>query len=74
MKNKKKKKVTIITITSLFTKVPIHDTIKYILEEIYTCNKLPHVCSKLIFKRLLLKLATDSTYTFQSQVYKQTDG
>ena len=32
---------------SLFTNVPIHDTIKYILEEIYTHNKLPHICSKL---------------------------
>ena len=61
-------------VESLFTNVPIHDTIKYILEEIYTHNKLPHICSKLIFKRLLLKLATESTYTFQSQFYKQTDG
>ena len=32
---------------SLFTNVPIHDTIKYILEEIYTHNKLPYICSKL---------------------------
>ena len=28
----------------------------------------------MIFKRLLLKLATESTYIFQSQFYKQTDG
>ena len=61
-------------VESLFTNVPIHDTRKYILEEIYTHNKLPHICSKLIFKRLLLKLATESTYIFQSQFYKQTDG
>ena len=44
-------------VESLFTNVPIDDTIKYILEEIYTHNKLPHICSKLIFKRLLLKFA-----------------
>ena len=55
----------------LFTNIPTHDTIKYVLEEIYTHNKLPHICSKLIFKRLLLKLETQSTYIFQSQFYKQ---
>ena len=42
-------------VESLFTNVLIHDTIKYILEEIYTHNKLPSICSKLIFKILLLK-------------------
>ena len=51
-------------VESLFTNVLIHDTIKYILEEIYMHNKLPPICSKLIFKILLLKLVTESTYTF----------
>ena len=53
----KNEKYVSYDVESLFTNVPIHDTIKYILEEIYTHNKLPHICSKLIFKRLLLKLA-----------------
>ena len=44
-------------VESLFTSIPNHDTIKYSLEEIYTHNKLPNICSKLIFKRLLLKRA-----------------
>ena len=44
-----------------------------LLEEIYNYNKLPHICSKLIFKRLVL-LLTKNTYIFQSQSYKQTDG
>ena len=66
--------ICIYDLESLFTNIPIHHTLKYILEEIYTHNKLPHICSKLIFKRLLLKLATESTYIFQSQFYKQTDG
>ena len=60
-------------VESLFTNFPIHN-IKYFLEEIYAHNKLPHIFSKLIFKRLLLKLATESTYIFQSQFYKETDG
>ena len=58
-------------VESLFLNVPIHDTIKYILEEIYTYSKLPHICSKLIFKRLLMKLATESTFIFESQFYKK---
>ena len=49
-------------VESLFTNVSIHDTIIYILKEIYTHNKLPHICSKLIFKRLLLKLTTEHIY------------
>ena len=48
--------------------------LKYISAEIYTRDKLPHICIKLIFKRFRLKLATESTYIFQSQFYKQTDG
>ena len=58
---------------SLFTNAAIHDTIKYILEKIYIHNKLLHISSKLIFNRLLLKLATENKYIFQSQFYKQTD-
>ena len=57
----------------LFTNVPIYYIINNILEEIYIHNKLPHKCNKLIFKRLLLKLATKSTYIFQSQFYKKSD-
>ena len=55
----------------LFTNVPIYYIINNILEEIYIHNKLPHKCNKLIFKRLLLKLATKSTYIFQSQFYQK---
>ena len=57
----------------LFTNIPIHYIINNILEEIYIHNKLPHICSKLILKRLLLKLATKNIYIFQSQFYKETD-
>ena len=61
-------------IESLFTNVPITETIEYILDEIYVKNKLPKLCSRLIFKRLLLKLTTESTYMFNSKFYKQSDG
>ena len=61
-------------VDSLFTNVPINETIDYILDEIYVHNKLPKLSTKLVFKRLLLKLTTESTFIFQSQFYKQTDG
>ena len=60
-------------VKSLFTNVPIQETIDYILDEIYVKNKLPKICSKLIFKRLLLKLTTENTFMFTSSFYKQID-
>ena len=62
-------------VESLFTSIPIKETIEYILNEIYEQNKLPKICnSKLIFKRLLLKLTTESTFLFNTKYYKQIDG
>ena len=57
----------------LFTNIPIHDTIDYILEQIYVPYKLKPICSKLIFKHLLIKLSTEVTFTFTSKFCKQTD-
>ena len=53
-------------VESLFTNIPIHDTVKYILEEICTHKELPHTCSKLIFKRLWLKSSRQRAHTFFS--------
>ena len=61
-------------VESLFTNVPVKETIEYILEEIYKNKRLPKICTRLILKRLLLKLTTESTFVFQSTYYKQTDG
>ena len=49
-------------VKSLFTNVPIQETINYILDDIYVKNKFPRICSKLIFKRLLLKLVKKNTF------------
>ena len=59
---------------SLFTNVSIQETIDYISDKIHVKNKLPKICSKLIFRRLLLKLTTENTFMFTSDFYKQTDG
>ena len=58
----------------LFTNVPIQETIDYILGEIYVKNKLPKIYSKLMSKRLLLKLTMGNTFIFTSSFYKQIDG
>ena len=44
------------------------------VDQIYVQNKLQPICSKLIFKRLLIKLATECTYRFPNRYYKQIDG
>ena len=61
-------------VKSLFTNVPIQETIDYVLDELYVKKKLPKICSKLIVIYLLLKLMTENTFMFISDFYKQTDG
>ena len=50
-------------IESLFTNIPINDTIDYILDDIYVQHKLKPICSKLILKRLIIKLSTEVPFT-----------
>ena len=59
---------------SLFTNIPIEETTNYIPEQIYVHKKLTPICSKLIFGRLLIKLATECTFKFNSRFSKQVDG
>ena len=58
----------------LFTNIPIEETINYINDQIYVHKKLTPICSKLIFRRLLIKLATECTFKFNSRFLKQVDG
>lgn len=53
-------------VNSLFTNVPIQETINYIIDEIYVEIKLLKICSKLIFRCLLLKLTAENTFVFPS--------
>ena len=55
-------------VKSLFSNVPIQETIDYVLGEIYVKNKLPKISSKFIFKRLLLKLTTGNTFIFRKKL------
>ena len=61
-------------VDSLLTNIPVAETIKYIIHQIYTEKKIPPICSKLIFKRLLLKLTTECSFQFNHQLLKQVEG
>ena len=61
-------------VDSLFTNIPVAETIEYIIHQIYTEKKIPPICSKLIFKRLLLKLTTECSFQFNHQLLKQVEG
>ena len=56
---------------SLFTNIPVQDTIYYILNQIYVGGKLNPICSKLVFKRLLQKITTEVSFTFDGNFFKQ---
>ena len=61
-------------VDSLFTNIPLKETIDYILEEIYVNGKMKPICSKLIFKRLLYKLTTECIFQLNTKFFKQIDG
>ena len=61
-------------VVSLFTNVPLDETIDYIIESIYTHKKLPQICSKLVFRRLPEKIRKDCTFQLCFKFNKQVDG
>ena len=61
-------------VESLFTNIPLKDTIDFICEEIYVHKKLEPICRKSIFKKLLYKLTTESTFSATGKLRKQIDG
>ena len=52
----------------------LHETIDYILDEIYVHKKLPKLCKRSIFKKFLLKLTCENTFMFNDEFFKQIDG
>ena len=61
-------------VDSLFTNIPLKETIDYISEQIYVHNKLPMIRSKLIFRTLLEKTTTENLLQLNSMFFKQTHG
>ena len=60
-------------VESLFTNIPIEETINYSIEQIYVHKKLTPICSKPILRRVLIKLATECTFKLNSRFLKQVD-
>lgn len=62
-------------VESLFTNVPVDETIEYILDEIYINKRLkPLSKNRLIMKRLLKKLTSDCLFSINGRLMKQQDG
>lgn len=61
-------------VESLFTNIPIKDTINYICDEIYRHEKLKPLCKESIFKKLLYKITTECTFSANGTLRKQIDG
>ena len=49
-------------VESLFTNIPIKETIDFICGEFYNRKKLKPICKQPIFKKLLYKLTTEFTF------------
>ena len=58
-------------VESLFTNILIEESINYIIEQIYVHKRLTPICSKLIFRRFLIKRTTKCTFKFNSLFFKQ---
>ena len=58
----------------LASKLSIEKHDQGVARDAWLVLNLAHICGELMFKRLLLKLVTGSTYNILSQFYKETYG
>ena len=61
-------------VESLFTSIPIKETIDYIIHKIYTKNVIEPMCKKWIFKKSLIKLTKECTFLVNNWLIKRIDG
>ena len=47
---------------------------EYMIHQIYNEKKVPQICSKTIFRRLMYKLTTECAFQFNQNLFKQTEG
>ena len=60
---------------SLFTSIPVKETIDFIIEEIYTRKKIKPFCKKkLAFRRLLERLCFENQFSVNGQLVTQIEG
>ena len=58
---------------SLFTSIPVGETIRFILDEIYVWQKLEPFCMKSVFKKFLNKLCKGCTFLGDGRSITQVD-
>jgi hypothetical protein len=62
-------------VESLFTNIPIHETINIILDKLFpTADHIYHNYSKIQFKTLLELAVCDTHFLFNNKIYKQSEG
>ena len=61
-------------VSSIFTEVPLNETIDHIVLEIYTNNKLPQLSSKLLLRRHLCNVTKNTVFSLNDVLYKEIDG
>ena len=61
-------------VESLFTNIPIKDTIDFICDEISVHKKLEAICKQSIFKKHFYKLTTECTFNATEKLRKKVDG
>ena len=61
-------------VNSLFTEIPLDETIDYVIDQIYNEGKLAPLMSKTIFKRQLERVTKGSVFSFNNKLYKRNDG
>ena len=57
-------------VESLFTSIPIKETIDYIIHKIYTKNVIEPMCKKSICKKLLIKLTKECNFLVSNRLIK----
>ena len=60
-------------VESLFTSIPVQETIDYILQKTYVRKEIKPLCKKLIFKKLLLILTKECVFSLNNRLIKQID-
>ena len=60
-------------VDSLFTSIPLSETIDFIIDEIYVWKKLEPFCKKLLFKKLLNKFCKGCIFLADAKLIRQVD-
>ena len=66
--------MTSFDVTSLYTNIPLHETIDIIINLVFESNNIFHCYTKDLFKKLLELTLLDSCFIFNEKLYSQIDG